>query len=70
MLTTYYVNKNSQSDSGDHEVHAEGCAWLPYPQNREYLGMFLSCTPAVAKAKLSYPSANGCFYCSRTCHTS
>ena len=70
MLTHYYVNKNAQSDSGDHEVHAENCYWLPAVQNREYLGMFASCAPAVAKAKLTHPTANGCFHCSRACHTS
>ena len=66
----YYVNQNEQ-DNGDHEVHKEDCNWMPEPENREYLGNFLSCQPAVAEAKRrGYSTANGCYYCSNLCHTS
>jgi hypothetical protein len=64
----YYVNKNAQAN-GDHEVHKEGCSYMPYPENREYLGDFSSCSPAVTKAKRRYPRANGCYYCSKPCNT-
>lgn len=64
----YYVNKNAQS-GGEHEVHAENCNHLPLAQNREYLGSFSSCKDAVKKAKENYPTADGCYYCSRECHT-
>lgn len=65
----YYVNKNAQ-DNGDHEVHTQSCSWLPKVENRLYLGEFDNCTEAVKKAKNHYEQVNGCYYCSKTCHTS
>ncbi len=68
-MSKYYVNKNAQ-DNGDHEVHTNGCNWMPDPENRIYLGDFTSCEPAVAEAKREhYSQSNGCYYCSRPCHT-
>lgn len=67
-MARYYVNKNRQ-DNGDHEVHKEGCSWMPAPQNRKYLGEYNSCRPAVTEAKKTYPQSNGCYYCSNECHT-
>lgn len=64
----YYVNKNAQTN-GDHEVHNSGCSFLSDQQNRLYLGTFDSCGPAAAEAKRTYPSSNGCFFCSRACNT-
>lgn len=64
----YYVNKNAQSN-GDHEVHNETCTRCPSAENRLYLGQFATCRPAVAEAKKTYPKSNGCYYCSRDCHT-
>jgi hypothetical protein len=64
----YYVNKHAQ-DNGDHEVHKADCSRLPEPANRMHLGEYTSCEPAVREAKKSYPRADGCFYCSRPCHT-
>jgi len=64
----YYVNKNAQ-DSGEHEVHREGCSYLPAVENRHYLGDFATCHPAVAEARKHYTNVDGCFYCSRECHT-
>lgn len=63
-MPRYYVHS-----VGDHEVHEEGCSYLPLPANREYLGTFASCHGAVAEAKRTYRSANGCYWCSRACHT-
>jgi hypothetical protein len=68
-MKTYYVNTNPQAN-GDHEVHVEGCNFMPHISNRKYLGVFSSCYPAVKKAKETFPSANGCYYCCRECHTS
>lgn len=68
-MALYYVNKNAQSN-GDHEVHKRGCSWMPDPENRIYLGDFSSCKPAVREAKKHYSKSNGCYYCSRECHTS
>jgi hypothetical protein len=66
-MKNYYVNNNAQS-TGDHEVHTEDCRYLP--GNRKYLGKFGSCTGAVAEAKKTYKTANGCKTCSEPCHTS
>ena len=64
----YYVNKNTQN-SGDHEVHEQTCSFLPGESSRTYLGDFSSCQPAVAEARNHYRQVNGCFFCSRACHT-
>lgn len=65
----YYVNKNAQSN-GDHEVHTATCTRLPDIGNRQYLGDFSRCVPAVAEARRYYRQSNGCYYCSNACHTS
>lgn len=67
-MALYYVNKNQQRN-GDHEVHKEGCSYMPNLENREYLGDYSSCRPAVTEAKKRYPKANGCAHCSPECHT-
>lgn len=68
-MSKYYMNKNAQSN-GDHEVHEEGCSWMPLPQNRLGLGEHASCYTAVAEAKKVDPYADGCKHCSPACHTS
>ena len=64
----YYVNDNAQHN-GDHEVHTEHCAWLPSPGNRTYLGYHTGCGSAVDEARRHYSQVNGCYHCSRPCHT-
>lgn len=66
-MAKYYVNDNAQSN-GDHEVHKDGCAYMP-TKNTTYLGDFSSCKDAVKKAKDIYTKSNGCYYCSYECHT-
>ena len=68
-MAYYYVNKQAQPN-GDHEVHKDGCQWMPSERNREHLGDHASCFSAVAKAKEKYSTANGCATCSPRCHTS
>lgn len=68
-MDRYCVNSRAQAN-GDHEVHKEGCAFTPLPQNQVYLGYHSSCFGAVSAARLYYASANGCAYCSPVCHTS
>lgn len=68
-MASYYVNKNAQSN-GDHEVHKTGCSFMPEPENRIALGDHATCTTAVTAAKRHYAQSNGCFYCSKACHTS
>ena len=67
-MAVYYVNANAQPNA-DHEIHREGCQHLPNPENRIDLGLFESCHPAVAAARRHYVQVNGCFWCSRECHT-
>jgi len=68
-MSKYYVNRNVQLN-GDHEVHKEGCEYIPKPENYIYLGEFSNCDDAVRVAKKHYPQSNGCYYCSKSCHTS
>ncbi|WP_188465263.1 hypothetical protein [Bizionia arctica] len=68
-MANYYVNKNSQSN-GDHEVHRMGCSYMPLIENRIYLGDFDNCVVAIKEAKRYYSLVNGCYYCSKECHTS
>lgn len=67
-MASYYVNPNAQAN-GDHEVHRQGCYWLGLITNPVYLGDFYSCGPAVVEARWRGYSANGCYHCSRDCHT-
>ncbi|MES2275963.1 MAG: hypothetical protein V4592_08070 [Bacteroidota bacterium] len=68
-MKRYYVHTKAQSN-GDHEVHDQACSFLPNTDNRLYLGEFASCEPAVREAKKTYAKSNGCYFCSRPCHTS
>jgi len=67
-MANYYVNKNAQS-TGEHEVHTSTCPYLPDDKNRLYLGSFYNCKDAVTEAKKYYSNVDGCFYCSKECHT-
>ena len=64
----YYVNTGKDKD-GHNEVHVEGCSWLPSVLNRDYLGNYSNCRPAVTEAISRGYNANGCFHCSKPCHT-
>ncbi|NQT88690.1 hypothetical protein HQ560_18130 [bacterium] len=65
----YYVNENAQQN-GDHEVHEQGCKFMPKRENQLFLGEFPSCHGAVRTAKVFDPKANGCIHCCPACHTS
>lgn len=67
MYKKYYVNAVPQTN-GDHEVHCEGCYWLPSITNRIYLGSFWSSKEALAAARLRFPNADGCAYCCPEIH--
>ncbi len=62
----YYVNDEAQS-TDEHEVHKEGCTY--FPNNRTYLGYYINCQFAVKQAKKLYRNVDGCYTCSRPCHT-
>lgn len=68
-MAKYYVNDNAQSN-GDHEVHKDGCSFMPSVSNRTYLGDFSNCQDAVKEAKKKHSKSNGCYYCCNACHTS
>ena len=68
-MPQYCVNKEAQ-DNGDHEVHESDCSHLPLEENRKYLGNFDNCQDAVREAKKYYSQSNGCYWCSKECHTS
>lgn len=61
MWMKYYVNKIAQS-TGEHEVHAENCIYLPQYPNRLYLGTFTSPREAVEEAKKYYAEVDGCYF--------
>ena len=62
MKHKYYVNRHQQVGSGfNHEVHKEGCAWMP--SDAKYLGEFDSSEDALQAAKRTYPDADGCIHC-------
>jgi len=65
-MDTYYVNHNAQRN-GDHEVHKDGCRYMPSSKLR--LGSFSNCRDAVREAKKTYPQSNGCYTCCNECHT-
>ncbi|MCC8360650.1 hypothetical protein [Salinimicrobium sediminilitoris] len=68
-MKKYIVNTTADSN-GDHEVHENTCLKLPVYHNQKDLGYHFGCRSAVQKAKDTYPTANGCYHCSRVCHTS
>jgi ferredoxin len=67
-MDLYFVNKQVQPN-GDHEVHKQTCAYLPSAANQQSLGWHSSCREAVRAAKAFYSQCNGCYWCSRECHT-
>ena len=67
-MERYYVNKEAQ-ETGEHEVHRDGCSHPAEYSNRQYLGYYSSCEGAVKAAKDYYSNVDGCYYCCRACHT-
>lgn len=66
-MARYFVNKKPQA-GGEHEIHREGCTYMPEENNKMFLGSFSNCYEAVEEAKKFYISVDGCFYCSNACH--
>lgn len=67
MMEHYYVGTDAQR-TGEHEVHKSGCLYLPYANNRKYLGMFMDCEEALARARDYYDNVDGCKWCAPECH--
>lgn len=68
-MALFFVNNKAQPN-GDHEVHKEGCEYLAKAKSVTKLGDYLRCQSAVVAAKQIYAKSNGCYFCSRECHTS
>lgn len=67
-MAKYYVNNNQATNPGlHHEVHKDGCDKMPSDKN--YLGEYSHCKPAVEEAKKQYTDADGCRICSKDCNT-
>lgn len=67
-MKRYVLNTIPQSN-GDHEVHESNCHRLPSYRDQQDLGYHFRCSDAVTAAKKNFPHANGCYHCSRSCHT-
>lgn len=67
----YYYFNNTIDTNGNHEVHDEECSYLPGITNRTYISYESDCASAIATARIlhSSKSFDGCYYCSRNCHT-
>jgi hypothetical protein len=65
-MENYYVNNDAQS-TGEHEVHKDGCSYMP--RNKTYLGLYTNCAAAVQKARTVFSNVDGCYYCCNACHT-
>ena len=66
-MTTYSINKNSQSN-GDHEIHKSGCSFEPSSTNRIELGYHLNDYVALQAGKKIYSAADGCAFCCPAIH--
>ena len=67
-MSRYYINDTAQ-DTGEHEVHKEGCYWLGLAKSTTYLGEFYTCHGAMVAARNVYSNVDGCAHCSPDCHS-
>ena len=68
------INKQDSLSEENYEIHnEETCAHLPNTENRRHIGYFSNCKDEIIQAKIKYPEyakdIDGCFWCSRPCHT-
>ena len=62
-MTEKYFISISQSISGSHTIHKQGCPFLPEPGNRFPIGVFGSSHEAVKKGRWYFRSPVGCPFC-------
>ena len=63
----YFVNTDdSKNPNNNHEVHKEGCRYMPI--STISLGYFANAIPAVSEAKKIYKDADGCAICCPEAH--
>lgn len=70
-MSTFYYYNTSVDKNENHEVHTGECEYLPDVLNREMIGLENNCKDAILRAKKENPRKkfDGCFFCSRSCHT-
>ncbi len=66
-MKKFYVSKDAEMDCG-HEVHREGCMYLPPPERILYLGKLACAFSAVSEARKLYRKTDGCLHCTPECH--
>ncbi|PKL30884.1 hypothetical protein CVV43_05095 [Candidatus Saccharibacteria bacterium HGW-Saccharibacteria-1] len=70
-MAYFYINRNAQED-GYHEVHNDNnnCSHPPLTENRVRLGIYNTCSEAIAAARKANPGLliDGCYYCTN-CNT-
>lgn len=59
-MPSYYVDRRPQAD-GHHQVHAQGCPYLPL--YRLHLGDFVQGAAALREAQRHYAPAAACRHC-------
>ena len=64
-MEKYYVNRNAQS-GGEHEVHKEGCDWMP--DTPIYLGILRRLLGGDKKGENLFPDVDGCYWCCNESH--
>ncbi|SFK59058.1 hypothetical protein SAMN04487936_12021 [Halobacillus dabanensis] len=67
-MAQYFVNQNQQVE-GQHEIHVEGCEFLPFEKNLLELGGHTDCSSAIGVARSTFEEVNGCKHCCPDCHT-
>lgn len=67
-MPRYYLN-NTPQETGEREVHEEGCYWLSLVRDRIDLGVHPSCIEAMVEARKHYYNVDGCKDCCPLCHT-
>jgi hypothetical protein len=63
ISSSYYVRIKPQLN-GKNAVHREDCPFLPGIGERIYLGEFSNSQEALRMARLYYPTASLCYFCS------
>ena len=66
----YYLNKNAQPTHNEHELHKEGCSYLPDVTSREYIGYFQTESEALKETKRKHTNwiIDGCYHCCPSIH--
>ncbi len=67
MVTKYYVAIRPQTND-QHNVHKEGCPFLPEAARRIFLGIFQSPKDAVEEGSKYFSRSNKCLFCSKEHH--